>query len=135
MKPEISAASRRIFIVFEFSKPFSKMPAEQFSLGGKCSEQSLSSIMLAIQKLKRIANRTIFDRDMIDKRFRNGKIISVMKPFFKMAAERFSLGGKCSEQSLSSIMLAIQKLKRIANGTIFDRDMIDKNFVMGKLSA
>src|SRR6267154_633673 len=83
MKPEISASSRRIFIVFEFSKPFSKMAAERFSLGGKCSEQSLSSIMLAIQKLKRIANRTIFDRDMIDKRFRNGKIISVMKAVFQ----------------------------------------------------
>src|SRR6267154_1287894 len=62
---------------------FSKMAAERIGLGRKDSEQNLKTLMLANQKLKRIANRTIFDRDMVDERYRNRKIVRLMTDIFQ----------------------------------------------------
>src|SRR6267154_2443513 len=59
------------------------MAAERIGLGRKGSKQNLKTIMLAIQKLKRIVNRTIFDRDMVDERYRNRKIVRLMTDIFQ----------------------------------------------------
>src|SRR6267154_2660164 len=48
----------------------------------------LRSITLAIQKLKRIANRTIFNRDMAGERFRNRNIFGVMKAIFQDGGQK-----------------------------------------------
>src|SRR6267154_1687085 len=70
------------------------MAAKRFSLEGKWSEQSLKTITLAIQKLERIANRTIFNRDMVDERFRNWNIFSIMKVNFQDGGKRVQLRRK-----------------------------------------
>ena len=94
----------------------------------KMFRQSLRIAMLAIQKLKRIANRTIFDRDMVDERFRNTEIVSVTTNIFQDGGQTNKFRRKMFRQSLRIVMLAIQKLKRIANRTIFDRDKVDEKF-------
>src|SRR6267154_6497822 len=57
--------------------------SKRIGLSRKDSEQNLKTLMLANQKLKRIANRTIFDRDMVDERYRNGKIVRLMTDIFQ----------------------------------------------------
>src|SRR6267154_1063092 len=98
MKPEISQlpaaqfSSRLCFWITKmktFSRPLILLAAI-FQDGGqadklrrKMFKQSLRIVMLSIQKLKRIANRTIFHRDMVDERSRNRKIVSVMTTIFQ----------------------------------------------------
>src|SRR6267154_1535906 len=88
--------------------------------------QSLRTVMLSIQKLKRIANRTIFHRDMVDERSHNREIVSVMTTIFQDGGQTNKFRRKMFRQSLRTVMLSIHKLKRIANRTIFDRDMVDE---------
>src|SRR6267154_95960 len=95
----------------------------------KMFRQSLRTVMLSIQKLKRIANRTIFHRDMVDERSRNREIVSVMTTIFQDGGQTNKFRRKMFRQSLRIVMLAIQKLKRIANRTIFDRDKVDQKFL------
>src|SRR6267154_2768875 len=95
----------------------------------KMFKQSLRIVMLAIQKLKRIASRTIFDRDMVDERFRNREIVSVMTNIFQDGGQTNKFRRKMFRQSLRTVRLSIQKLKRIANRTIFDRDVVDERFL------
>ena len=68
--------------------------------------------MLAIQKLKRIANRTIFDRDTIDTRFRNEKISSVMKPIFQDGGQTVNYGTKEYRGSIEGLHLRYPKIQK-----------------------
>src|SRR6267154_203907 len=104
------------------------MAAERIGLGRKGSKQNLKTLILANQKLNRFANRTIFDRDMVDERYRNRKIVRLMTDIFQDGGRTDRFRRKGSKQNLKTIMLAIQKLKRIVNRTIFDRDMVDERF-------
>src|SRR6267154_855249 len=104
------------------------MAAERIGLGRKGSEQNLKTLMFANQKLKRIANRTIFDRDMVDERYRYRKIVRLKTDIFQDGGRTDRFRKKSSKQNLKNLMLANQKLNRFANRTIFDRDMVDERF-------
>src|SRR6267154_1650349 len=57
--------------------------AERIGLGRKDSKQNLKTLMLANQKLNRFANRTIFDKDIVDERQRNRKNLRLMTDIFQ----------------------------------------------------
>ena len=54
--------------------------------------------MMAIQELKRIANRTIFDRDMVDERFHIRELVSVITAIFQDGGQTVSLERKRSDE-------------------------------------
>src|SRR6267154_507545 len=89
--------------------------------------------ILAIQKLKRIVNRTVFDIDMVDERFRNGKTVSIMTAIFQDGGQTDKFRRKMFRRILKAIMLAILELKRFASRIIFDRDMVDERFCDRKI--
>src|SRR6267154_5116832 len=78
----------------EINETFYKMAAERISLGRKGSKHNLKTLMLANQKLKRIANRTIFDGDMVDERYRNRKIVRLMTDIFQDGGRTDKYGTK-----------------------------------------
>src|SRR6267154_1863769 len=110
----------------EINETFYKMAAERIGLGRKGSKHNLKTLMLANQKLKRIANRTIFDGDMVDERYHFRKIVRLMTDIFQDGGRTDRFRKKDSEQNLKTLMLANQKLNRLAIRTIFDRDMVDE---------
>ena len=73
--------------------------------------------MLAIQKLKRIVNRTILDRDMVDERFRNREIVSAMTAILQDGGQTVKYGQKSTRDLLKVIILGIQKSKRDGDWT------------------
>src|SRR6267154_976770 len=85
------------------------MATERFSLEGKWSEQCLRVIMLAIQKFKRIANRTIFSRDIADERFCNRRIVSVMKAIFQDGGQTVNYMSKRYKRSIEGLHLRYTK--------------------------
>ena len=88
---------------------------------------------MAAKTYKLGANRTIFDGDMVDERFRNRKIVSVMTAIFQDGGQTEKFRKKMFTRCLKTITLAIQKLKLIANRIIFDRDMVDEIFRIRKI--
>ena len=70
------------------------MAAERIDLGRRCSRENLKTLMLANQKLNRFANRTIFDRDMVDERFRNREIVSTMTAILQDGGQTVKYGTK-----------------------------------------
>ena len=87
------------------------MAAKRISLQEKCSKKSLRTIMLAIQKLKRIENRTIFDRDMVDERFRYRKIISVMTDIFHDGCQTVNYRSKRYRRSIEGLHLRYTQIQ------------------------
>src|SRR6267154_2741935 len=94
----------------------------------KMFRRILNIIMLANQKLKRIAIRTMFNRDMVDEKIRNRKIVSIMTAIFQDGGQTDKIRRKMFTRILKAFIMAIQKLKRVANRTVFDRDMVDERF-------
>ena len=86
--------------------------------------QRLKHITLAIPKLKRIANQTVIDGDMIGENVRTTTNVNVISSIFQDGDQTVHFGTQMALQCLKQITLAIPKLKLIANRTIIDGDVI-----------
>src|SRR6267154_1808183 len=70
---------------------------------------------------------------MVDKSFRNRKIVSVTTVIFQDGGQAEKFRRKMFRRCLKTITLAIQKLKLIANRIIFDRYMVHEIFRIRKI--